>query len=404
MTKFLLATSDDVWPARVRHAFGENLNGDLRVMNAQSHADPDDVMRELHDTDSPVLVVGPGVESAAALALARAVDERRPDVSVILVAQSSPVLLQEAVRAGVRDVVDPTSEDGLVRGSLELALETALRRRAALRAAQEEDNASKVITVLSPKGGSGKTAMATNLAVGLARSAPHDVVVVDLDVQFGDVSNALRLSPERTTADVARNADSLDATTVKAFLTPHPAGMFVLCAPESPADADAVTPEVIASTIDLLSGMFSYVVVDTGAGMDDAALTATEHSTDLVLVCTTDVASARALQKGVATLDMLGVTEARRHFVLNRADARVGITIQDIETTVGLDVAVAIPSARAIPTSMNQGSPVLESDPRSSMAKGLTQLVRRFTSADEGRRSQPLVPSGARLRLGRGGQ
>jgi pilus assembly protein CpaE len=402
MTKFLLATSDDVWPDRVRQAFGRTLNGDLRVLQSNKIDEPDAVMQELHDTDSPVLVVGPGVESAAALALARAVDERRPDVSVILVAESSPVLLQEAVRAGVRDVLEPDAAEGNVRGSLELALETALRRRLALRAAAEDEARSKVVTVLSPKGGAGKTAMSTNLAVGLARTAPHEVVLIDLDLQFGDVCNALRLTPERTIADVVRNADALDPTTIKAFLTPHPAGLFVLCAPELPAEADAVTPDVLKRTIALLSEMFRYVVIDTGAGLDEAALTAAEQSTDLVLVCTTDVASARALHKGVEALDLLGFTNQQRHFVLNRSDARVGITIQDVETTVRLDVAVAVPSTRAVPTSMNQGSPVLESDPRGSMSKGFSQLVRRL--APEPERAQLVSTGGSRFRRMRGVQ
>jgi pilus assembly protein CpaE len=355
------------------------------------------VLREVQDRNPSVLVVGPGRERADALALARAVDECRPDVSVILVSESSPDLLQDAVRVGVRDLVSPDSPDASLRGSLELALETATRRRAALRNALETETASKVITVVSPKGGAGKTALATNLAVGLARVAPNEVVIVDLDLQFGDVGHALRLTPERTIADMARAGSNLDATTVKAFLTPHPSGCFVLCAPDSPADADDVKPQLLGSAIDLLAEMFRYVVIDTGAGLDEATLTAVEHATDLVLISATDVASARGLRKGVEVLDLLGFTNQRRHFALNRADARVGITIQDVESTVGLDVAFTIPSARAVPTSMNQGSPVLESDPRGNVGKGFLQVVRRVAPTFDTPRPQTAT-SGSRRR------
>jgi pilus assembly protein CpaE len=389
MTKFLLITSDEAWLARVKHAFEYEIDAEVLLLDEES-LDTTVVMRKLYDADPPVLVVGPGYESTAApLALARAVDERRPDISVILVAESSPTLLQEAVRAGVRDVIDTGASDDIVRGSLALALEMSLRRRAALRSIDGAEGASRVLTVISPKGGSGKTAMATNTAIGLARLAPNEVVIVDLDLQFGDVTNALRLAPERTMADVARKGSDLDATSVKAFLTPHPSGLFALAAPDSPAEADLVTPEILATTLDLLASEFRYVVVDTGAGLDEPTLLAAEHSTDLVLVCATDVASARGLRKGVEALDMLGLTTQRRHFVLNRADARVGITIQDIEQTVGLDVAVTVCSNRVVPTSMNQGSPLLETDPRSTAAKGFNALVRRIVPSSEFTQSQP---------------
>ena len=397
MSAFLLVGSDREGLKHLRKVLGPELGGEVELLADATNAST--VLRELQDRNASVLIVAPGCPSADALELARAVDEYRPDISVILIAESSPAMLQDAVRAGVRDLLSPDAPHASLRGSLEVALETATRRRAALRNALETETASKVITVVSPKGGAGKTAVATNLAVGLARVTPNEVVIVDLDLQFGDVSNALRLTPERTVADMVPAGDSLDATTVKAFLTPHPSGCFVLCAPNSPAEADDVKPQLLGSAIDLLAGMFRYVVVDTGAGLDEATLTAIEHSTDLVLVSATDVASARGLRKGVEVLDMLGFTAQRRHFVLNRSDARVGITIQDIEATVGLDVACTVPSARSVPTSMNQGSPILESDPRGNTAKGYLQVVRRFAPTFEPSRPQVATNGPRRRRI-----
>ncbi len=379
MTKFLLATRDDLWSERVRNAFGDELNGDLRTSELVASDALEATLRELGAIDPEILVVGPDIGVAEALGLARTVDEHRPDVSVVLFAEPSTSLLEQAVRVGVRDVVDPLSPLDIVRSSLERALATAGRRRAALRTeVARESRTSKVITVVSPKGGAGKTAIASNLAIGLARHAPNGVVIVDCDLQFGDVANALRLTPERTLADFARSGSALDATTVKAFLTPHPGGVFALCAPDSPAEADGVTCDTLATAIDLLAEMFGYVVIDTAAGLDETTLTAMEHSTDLVVVCATDVSSARGLRKELEAFDLLGLTAQRRHFVLNRADARVGLTAGDIETTVGLAVTVSIPSSRAVPISMNQGSPVLESEPRSTIGRSLAELVCRF--------------------------
>ncbi len=348
-------------------------------------------MRELGSVDADVLVVGPDIAMPDALRLAQAVDDERPDVSVVLMASPSAELLEQAVRVGVRDVVDPASAPDIVRSSLERAMETAGRRRNLLRSDLARETKSKVITVVSPKGGAGKTAISSNLAVGLAAHAPNRVALVDVDLQFGDVANALRLTPERTLADFGRSSVALDATTVKAFLTAHPSGLFALCAPDSPAEADGVKPETLATAIDLLAEMFPYVVIDTAAGLDEATLTAMEHSTDLVVVCATDVASARGLRKEIEAFDILGFTTQRRHFVLNRADARVGIGINDIQATVGLDVAVSIPSSRAVPASMNQGAPVLETEPRSTLGRAFSELVERFVPAQNV--VQPAAPA-----------
>jgi pilus assembly protein CpaE len=137
MVKFLLATCDTVWPARVRDVFGNALNGDVRIASPACLDHPVALLSELRDSDSPVLVLGPGIGFQAALVLAQAVDEHRQDVSVILVAEPSPVLLQEAVRVGVRDVVDPKASEDIVRGSLALAFDTAVRRRAGLHSSLE---------------------------------------------------------------------------------------------------------------------------------------------------------------------------------------------------------------------------------------------------------------------------
>jgi pilus assembly protein CpaE len=395
MTKILLVTNDDQWPDWLGTVFAE-LNGGLRTTRLGGGSS-EPTLAELDDLDPEILLVGPDIDVAEALRLARAVDERRPDVSVVLIATPSPTLLEHAVRVGVRDVVDPQSEPAALRASLENAMEMAGRRRAVLRTElNRAAPTSKVITVVSPKGGAGKTAIASNLAVGLARHAMNRVVIVDCDLQFGDIANALRLTPERTIADFARSGADLDATTVKAFLTAHPSGAFALCAPDSPADADGVKPAALATAIDLLSEMFTHVVIDTGAGLDEATLTAIEHSTDLVIACATDVASARALRKELEAFDLLGLTSQRRHFVLNRADARVGLSAGDIESTVGLDVVVSIPSSRAVPTSMNQGSPILESEPRSTIGRAFGDLVSRFVPSPSG--TQSVAPANGLFR------
>ncbi|MDP8928141.1 MAG: AAA family ATPase [Actinomycetota bacterium] len=377
-TNIILATPSPAYEQRVRQAFGGGLNGELRHWRSDALAgQPEVAARELAEQDPKVVALGPGIHPEVALDLATVLDRDRPDICVLLVAEPTPRLWEHALRAGVRDIVAPDAPDAQVRETFERALETARRRRS-LPGGGTPDRQRRVIVVISPKGGTGKTTVASNLAVGLARHAPGKVAIVDLDVQFGDVATALQLVPEQSFADAARATGLLDAMAVKAFLTNHETGLFALCAPESPVEGEEISAEKTRRILELLAGDFDHVVVDTSAGISEHTLSALEVSTDIVLVGSMDVPSIRSLRKVVAVLDQLGMTSQRRHFVLNRADARVGLDPGDIEQTVGLPIDVSVPSSRAVPLALNQGSPVVESDPRSPAAGALLELVRRF--------------------------
>jgi pilus assembly protein CpaE len=121
------------------------------------------------------------------------------------------------------------------------------------------------------------------------------------------------------------------------------------------------------------------VVVDTAAGLNEHTLAVVEQATDLLLVSTMDVSSIRGMRKELDLLDALGLTEPRRHLVLNRADSKVGLTVHDVETVLGMSVDLALPSTRSIPLALNQGVPLIESDPRAAATRQLEQLAARFT-------------------------
>ena len=378
MSRLLLATNESDWEDRVRESFEHTLNGELKSWPPSDLADGNSAMlRAIEDHGARVVALGPGLDSDEALHAAATLDRECPELCVLLVAEPTPELYRMALRVGVRDIVDPTADLADVRAAFDAAIDTAARRQVRSSAPVKTET-RRTIAVVSPKGGAGKTAIASNLAVGLATAAPGETVIIDLDVQFGDVGNALRLAPEHTIADAVRAGDALDATTLKAFLTGHPSGVYVLCAPESPADADLIGTDDVSRILQLLQGLFRFVIVDTGAGLDEHTLAAMEHASDIVLVAGTDVASARAVRKEVDAFDLLGLTTQRRHLVLNRADARVGLSADDIEGTVGLAISVSIPSSRAVPLSMNQGIPLLEGTQKSPVSRSLGELVNRL--------------------------
>jgi len=234
---------------------------------------------------------------------------------------------------------------------------------------------ARVITVFSPRGGVGKSTIAVNLAVGLAQVAPQKVVLVDGDVQFGDVATVLDLLPLQTLPDLVAAEPAADTLVLKTMLTVHPSGFYVVCGAASPVDGDRVSGEQLAHLIDQLKDIFRFVIVDTSAGLGEHTLAMIEKATDAVAVCTLAVPSVRALGTQLAVLASLGIMPAEHHVVLNLVDQRSGLTPADVEATLGMAVDISIPRSRAVVISTNRGIPVVSDSPRSPAARALTALV-----------------------------
>jgi pilus assembly protein CpaE len=336
--------------------------------------------KAIADLGPAVVILGPQLSEETAFKLAGHFDRSYPTISVLLAGEPGPNTWQQALAAGVRAVITPDTTDDDLRSHLDQALEVA-RRRLEAAGAGPEPVRSRVITVISPKGGSGKTIVSTNLAVCLAARVPGEVVLVDLDLQFGDVAYALALSPQHTMSDAASAPDDLDATTLKLFLSRHQSGLYALCAPAEPGAGELISAAATTTIIRLIASQFSHVVIDTPAGLGEHTLAALEYSTDIVLISDMDVPSVRNLRKALDALDLLGMMSPSRHFVLNRADSRVGLNKDDVAAATGMAIDLEIPSSRYVPVSLNEGRPLVTSSPRSLVARRIAHLAERFVQA-----------------------
>ncbi len=380
MSRFVVITGVSEFQRQVQSAVRGALHGTVQALPPSALLDgPQELFRRLSGETPEVILLGPGLPEEEALKLATVFDLQYPEISLVLVEDTAPEQVLRAMRSGIRDIVSPQAGINELRVLLERAcLSSAGRRRGLVAATGPQKAAGRIIAVMSPKGGVGKTTVATNLAAGLSRIAPMGVVIVDLDVQFGDVATGLRLEPEHTLRDAVSNAANEDSMVLKAFLTVHPDGFYALCAPHTPGEADLISGDAVGHMLSQLATEFQYVVVDTCPGLGEHVLAVLERTTDAVWVCGMDIPSIKGLHASLGVLGELGLLPENRHVVLNIADRHSGLTVRDVEATIGVPVDTVVPRTRAVPLSTNKGIPVVKDSPNDSASRALNKLVRRF--------------------------
>lgn len=380
MSRVLLVSPSSDLEQRVHQATGGAF---LPLRASEVPTDPASLFAQLGGAPAPdVLLLDIRPDPAQAVALAGRLAQQCPQISVVLVGEQEPETALAALRAGVRDLLAPEAGPAEIKLALESAGRTAAARATAAAPTSPHGTAGRVVSVVSPKGGVGKTTVAANVAVGLAQRFPNAVVLVDLDIQFGDVASALDLEPEYFLPDTVRGQARTDSMVLKTVLTRHSTGLYVICAPDSPADADTVTEADVTRLLQMLAAEFRYVVVDTAPGLSEHTLSALDQTTDLLLLTSMDVPGVRGMRKELDTLRRLELLPASHHVVLNFADPKSLLTVPDVEFTIGTEVDVQLPRSKAVPDSVDQGMPLLQSRRRDPMTKQLQALVDRFAGAD----------------------
>ena len=329
------------------------------------------------DPAETLVVIGPEMEANDALAFAAHLRLARPAVGVVLARDFVNVaLLSRALQAGVREVVlagDQAALTAACRRSRELS-----RQLLAVTSADDAGRPDgRIVTVFAAKGGCGKTTLSINLAVALARGTGQRVCVVDLDLSFGDVAVSVQLDPARTIVDALPMAGHLDTTGAASLLTRYRPGLEMLLAPVTPGDAEKVPPALVGELLVVLRGMFDFVVVDTPAQFSEHVLTAMDASAHLVLLTTPDVPAVKNLRVALDMMDLLSYPRETRSVVLNRSDSRVGLSLEDVERVVRCPIAAQVPSSRAVPVSINSGTPITLGSSGHPVSQAITRFARQ---------------------------
>jgi len=333
-------------------------------------------MRHLADDHREMLlVVGPDVDLTAALSVAEKLRLERPEVGVVLMRRRLDIaVLTQSLRSGVREVVgadDLSAMTEACRRSVELS------QRLAGHGESTSRGDGRVVTVFSAKGGVGKTTVSTNVAGELASDGSR-VLLVDLDLAFGDVSICLGISSERSMTDIVAMSGHLDQEGLNSVVVRHDSGLDVVCAPSSPAEADHIPAATVTELLQIAKGLYDYIVVDTPPAFDEHVLAAFDMSDVSILLATLDVPAVKNLRLTLDTLDLLGHPRDSWVVVLNRANSKVGLTIDDVAVALHRPIAVQIASSVSVPAAANRGVLLVLDDPRHPVSTAIKTLVRDF--------------------------
>jgi pilus assembly protein CpaE len=305
---------------------------------------------------------------------------------VILSVQNEPDYMRRAMLAGARDFLPkPPSADELV-STIRKVGQRALTQPAAVPIATAAGTPvaaaspyhalhGKVIVVYSPRGGVGRTMVATNLALAL-HTTDTPTVIVDAALQFGDVAACLNLQTRNSLLDLVEQAGELDSELVERIAIHHASGLKVIAAPARPEQAEAVQGAQISKVIRFLATIFQYVVVDTSAALNEAAIGAIDSSDVVILIGAPDLPTIKNLRMFFDLGEALNLTPQKIVLIMNRMDKRYGISAEKVADLLKQPIIAQIPlDDRVVPLSTNNGEPFILQDRTKPIARAILEMA-----------------------------
>ena len=335
----------------------------------------EDLVQQLNPARPVVAVFGPGFASPIGFQHVHRVTSSYSSLGVVFaVYELSTDVLQQALRAGARDAVVIGGEASLHQSVDRVGelLAGAASRAPASTATTRTGEPGRLISVFSTKGGVGKTCVAINVAASMARRSTEAVVLIDGDLQFGDVSVMLGLPPQNTVLDAAAAVQYGDLELVQTLASKDPVtGLLVLPAPLEPMATDALLPGEIVNICAAFQAIAGHVVIDLPSLFSDYVLALIEASDDVLLVGSMDIPSIKNLKIGMQTLNLQAIAGPKLKLVLNHANAKVKLDVKEIERVLGLSANFPVPDDISVPISVNAGRPVVVDEPKSPVSRAL---------------------------------
>jgi pilus assembly protein CpaE len=352
-------------------------------------ADPNDAFAQV--AANQLVIVDVVSEDTSAADVCREIRATPSLVAIPVLCVSQTDEVEERIRfleAGADDVMAKPFDARELEARVE-ALLLRFQRSKDLSAVVSTDGVTvtrtrRVIAVHSPKGGVGTSTVAVNVAMAAAQRKPDRVVIVDLDLQFGQVATHLNIQPRQTIGDVVRDEVGLrEAELLRTYATKHDSGLHVLSASTGPELAATISADHVDKILTTLLDTYDQVVIDTGSWLDERTLRAFEHAESVLFVTTPEIAALKALSALIEYLNEAGTVAAKTMFVLNNAFGREILKVRDVEQALGTQVAGELPYDPFLYLkAVNEGVPIVLGAPRSAAAERLAKLSSVAFGAD----------------------
>ena len=347
------------------------ITAEERVKLLAGGNDPDQLYEEIVRLKPDVAIIALGPSADTAVRFIEKLNAECPGTALISAAQdASPDLILKSLRAGAREFLRiPISTE---------ELRTVLSRISEFFTKQVEAPKKKgrMVSVFSSKGGCGTSFIATNLAAATAKKT----VLVDLNLQAGDLPLFLGLESRYSIADMVEKRQRLDDDLVNSLVTPHSANLSLLAAPREADSADEIEPQHIFEVLQKLREHFEYIVLDPQHTFDSITLAALDQSDEIILVLTLDIPAIRSTQRALEIFDRLGYPRKKVRIVVNRWSKQIDLELKQVEKFLGEPVVAFVPSDYQIAvSSINLGTPLVQSEPTSKIALEIRRIAEQIS-------------------------
>ena len=299
-------------------------------------------------------------------------------------------ILKQAMLAGARHVLYRPFNDNELFLAVEHVYELNKKKKEYLEAVIGKSGAeaikAKIITVFSTKGGVGRSLLATNLSVAIKKLTGKKVLLLDLGLQFGDVSIMMNIKPRNTLSGLAKEVEQLgeiDSEVIGNYISKHESGVDILPSPLKPEESDMIKGEHIQTILKTCATMYHYIVIDTPSYLQDAVLTSLEMSDIILLLLTMELPTIKNGKLMLEIMERFQYSTDKVKLIMNRDTPNKQFKLSDIEETLGREILVALPSdGLKVMPSIDEGEPVVLKSPDSIFSKGIFQLARVVAGSD----------------------
>jgi len=373
MGKITVIIADDIKETRDNIKLLLSLDNEIKVVDEASNGE--EAIEKCKELRPNIILMDVNMPQMDGIKAARVVSAQVPETSIIMISVQGEVeYLKKAMASGAKGfLVKPFTGDELLQNIKDVYNTEKSKKRVV---EENKEIKTKYISVFSTKGGVGKTTIATNLAVNLSRLTEDRIIIVDLNLQFGDVSLFLNETPQKTMVDMVEDVNEVDYALVEKYIITHSSGIDILPAPKKPEQSEYIKSDFVKKVLEVLDKHYQYVIIDTATGFNDMALIALDYSDIILYISNLDLSSIKNAKLGFGLLRSLDYPEEKIKFIVNKSNDQYGIKYQDVVSTIDRSVDLWLPEDyKTVVTSLNKGSSFVTVRGNTKIAKKVRELT-----------------------------